>query len=102
VHVFKPPQKRVTLWPSSESSDIWFIPQSLVFGIQKEQVLISWDTRTWIGRETKWIENQHPGLANSWVGRWCVGLPRKKIVSPYLRRRQSMSPPEVVVLNYFG
>ena len=37
VHSFKPHLRKATLWRSSESFDIWLIPQTLAYGIQEEQ-----------------------------------------------------------------
>ena len=37
VHGFMPHLRKVTLWRSSESFDIWLIPQTLAHGTQEEQ-----------------------------------------------------------------
>ena len=42
VHGFKPHQRKATLWRSSESFDIWLIPQTLAYGTQEEPTLIFW------------------------------------------------------------
>ena len=51
----------------------------MVFGIVEAQHFLFVDTRTQIGRVIRMIENQHPGLANSLVGPWYVGLLRSNI-----------------------
>jgi hypothetical protein len=52
--------------------------------------------------EAKWIEIVPLGLVNFLDGRWSLGLQRNKIQFPYPRSKRSMSPPEVVVHNFFG
>ena len=102
VHGFKPHLRKATSWRSSESFDIWLIPQTLAYGTQEEPPSILWAFRTRIGRETKWIGSQLPEGANFLVALWWVGLPRSKVV--YLSRppKRSMWRPVVVVHNFSG
>jgi hypothetical protein len=52
--------------------------------------------------DAKWIGRVPPGHVNSLDGPLSLGLQRKKIMLPYLRPKRSMSPPVVVMHNYFG
>ncbi len=74
----------------------------MVFGILKAQVSFSMDTPMRIGRETRMIGNQPPGLANSLVGPWCVGLLRSKIAYLSPPPKPNMLPPQVDALNCYG
>ena len=80
VHGFKPRLRRVTLWLSSESFDIWLIPQTLAYGTQEEQTSSLKDIRIPIGRETKWIGSPLLEGANFLVALLLVGLPKSKVV----------------------
>jgi hypothetical protein len=51
--------------------------------------------------DAKWIERVPPGLANFLGGPMSLGLQRNKIMLPSLQSKRSMSPPVVVVYNYF-
>jgi hypothetical protein len=50
----------------------------------------------------KWIERVPSGHVNSLDGPVSLGLQKNKIRLPYPRPKKSMSPPVVVVHNYFG
>jgi hypothetical protein len=50
----------------------------------------------------KWIERVPSGLANFLDGLLSLGVQRNKILLPYPRPKRSMSPPVVVVHNFFG
>jgi hypothetical protein len=52
--------------------------------------------------DAKWIGRVPPGHINSLDSPLSLGLQRNKILLPYRRLKQSMSPPVVVVHNYFG
>jgi hypothetical protein len=52
--------------------------------------------------DAKWIGRVPPGHVNSLDGPLSLGLQRNKISLPYPRPKRSMSPPIVVVRNYFG
>jgi hypothetical protein len=52
--------------------------------------------------DVKWAERVPPGHVNSLDGPLSLGLQRNKILLPYPRLKWSMSPPVVVVHNYFG
>jgi hypothetical protein len=52
--------------------------------------------------DAKWIERVPPGHANFLDDSLSLGLQRNKILLPYPRPKQSMTPPVVVVHNYFG
>jgi hypothetical protein len=52
--------------------------------------------------DAKLIEKAHLRLANFLVGPLSLGLQRNKIPLPYPRLKWSMSPPVVIVQNYFG
>src|SRR3954466_1387687 len=60
------------------------------------------DTRIRIGQVTRMIENQHPGLANSLVGPWYVGLPRNKIAYLSPPPKPSMWQLLVLAPNCYG
>ena len=64
---FQTSLRKATLWRSSESFDIWLIPQTLAYGTPKEQASTSWDIQTRIGRETMWIGSQLSEGANFFV-----------------------------------
>jgi hypothetical protein len=51
--------------------------------------------------DAKWIERVPLGLVNFIDGPLSLDLQRNKILLPYPRLNQSMSPPEVVVHNFF-
>jgi hypothetical protein len=50
----------------------------------------------------KWIERVPPGLVNFLDSRLSLGLQRNKIMLPCSWLKWSMSPPEIVVHNFFG
>jgi hypothetical protein len=50
----------------------------------------------------KWIGRVPPRHVNSLDGLLSLGLQKNKISLPYPRPKRSMSPPIVVVHNYFG
>jgi hypothetical protein len=52
--------------------------------------------------DAKWIGRVPPGYVNSLDDPLYLGLQRNKILLPYPRLKHSMSPPGVVVHNYFG
>jgi hypothetical protein len=52
--------------------------------------------------DAKWIERVHPRHVNSLNGPLYLGLQRNKILLPYPRSKQSMSPLVVVVHNFHG
>jgi hypothetical protein len=52
--------------------------------------------------DAKWIGRVFLGDVNSLDGPLFLGLQRNKIVLPYPRLKRSMSPPVVVMHNYFG
>jgi hypothetical protein len=52
--------------------------------------------------DAKLIKKAPPGLANFLVGPLSLGLQRNKISLLYPRLKRSISPPVVVVHNYFG
>jgi hypothetical protein len=52
--------------------------------------------------DAKWIGIVPPGYVNFLDGLLSLGLQRNKIPLPYPRLKRSMSPPVVVVHNYFG
>jgi hypothetical protein len=52
--------------------------------------------------DAKWIGRVPPGHVNSVDGPLSLGLQRNKILLPYPQLKRSMSPPVVVVHNYFG
>ena len=52
------------MWRSSESFNIWLIPQTLAYGTQEEPTATFWAIQTQIGQETKWIGSQPPEGAN--------------------------------------
>jgi hypothetical protein len=52
--------------------------------------------------DAKWIERVPLGYVNSLDGPLSLGLQRNKIMLPYPRPKRSISPPVVVVHNYFG
>ena len=62
--------KDATWWRSIESFDIWFIPQGLVYGIQRALISLLPGTRIRIGPVARMIGNQLPGHANFLVGPW--------------------------------
>ena len=64
---FQAAPKEATMWWSSESFDIWLIPQTLAYGTQEELTSTPWAFRTQIGRETKWIGSKLAEGANSLV-----------------------------------
>ena len=74
----------------------------MVFGILEAQHLLFVDTQIRIGRVIRMIENQHPGLANSLVGPWYVGLLRSKIVYLSPPPKPSMWQLLVLALNCYG
>jgi hypothetical protein len=49
----------------------------------------------------KWIVRVHLRHVNSLDGPFSLGLQKNKIPLPYPRPKRSMSPPVVVVHNYF-
>jgi hypothetical protein len=51
--------------------------------------------------DAKWIERVPPGLVNFLDDPLSLGLQRNKIRLPYPWSKQSMSPPEVIVHNFF-
>jgi hypothetical protein len=51
--------------------------------------------------DAKWIGIVPPGHVNSLDGPLSRGLQRNKIMLPYPRSKRSISPPVVVVHNYF-
>jgi hypothetical protein len=51
--------------------------------------------------DAKWIGRVLPGHVNSLHGPLSLGLQRNKILLPYPWSKWSMSPPVVVVYNYF-
>ena len=101
VHGFKPHLRKATLWRSSESFDIWLIPQTLAYGTQEEPTATFWAIQTQIGRETEWIGSPPPEGANFLVAIWWVGLLRSKVVCLSRPPKWSMWPPVVVVLNFY-
>jgi hypothetical protein len=52
--------------------------------------------------DAKWIERVPLRHVNSLDSPLSLGLQRNKIPLPYPRLKRSMSPPVVVVHNYFG
>jgi len=90
------------LWLSSESFDIWLIPQTLAYGTQEEQTSTLLVSLILTGRETKWIGSPPREGANFLVALLLVGLPKSKVV--YLSRplKQNMWPLAVAVLNSYG
>jgi hypothetical protein len=52
--------------------------------------------------DAKWIERVSPRHVNSLDGPLSLDLQRNKIPLPYPRPKRSMSPPVVIVHNYFG
>jgi hypothetical protein len=52
--------------------------------------------------DAKWIGRVPPEHVNFLDGTLSLGLQRNKILLPYPRLKRSMSPPVVVVHNYFG
>ncbi len=74
----------------------------MVFGILEGQHFLFVDTRIRIGWVIRMIENQHPGLANSLVGPWYVGLLRSKIVYLFPPSKPSMWLLLVRALNFYG
>ena len=102
VHSFKPHLRKATMWRSSESFDIWLIPQNLAYGTLEEQTSISQVFRIRIGREIKWIGSHLPEDANLLVALWWVGLLRSKVVCLSPPPKPNMWPPVVVVLNFYG
>jgi hypothetical protein len=52
--------------------------------------------------DAKLIEKVPPGLANFLVGPLSLGLQRNKILLPYPQSKRIMSPPVVIVHNYYG
>jgi hypothetical protein len=52
--------------------------------------------------DAKWIERVPPRLANFLGGPLSLSLQRNKIPLPYLRPKRSMSPPIIVVHNFYG
>jgi hypothetical protein len=52
--------------------------------------------------DAKWIERVPLRHVNSLDSPLSLGLQRNKIMLPYPRSKQSMSPSIVVVHNYFG
>jgi hypothetical protein len=52
--------------------------------------------------DAKWIGRVPPGLINFLDRLLSLGLQRNKIPLPYPRSKWSMSPPGVVVHNFFG
>ena len=67
---FKPHQRKVTMWRSSESFDIWIIPQTLAYGTQEELTSSLKDSQILIGWETRWIGSPLPEGANFLVSLW--------------------------------
>jgi hypothetical protein len=59
------------------------------------------DIRMLIMPDAKWIGRVPSGYVNSLDGPLSLGLQRNKILLSYPRSKQSMSPPVVVVHNYF-
>jgi hypothetical protein len=51
--------------------------------------------------DIKWIEGVPSGLVNFLDSRLSFGLQKNKILLPYPRSKQSMSPSEVV-MHFFG
>jgi hypothetical protein len=68
----------------------------------KGLILSSLDIRMSIMPDAKWIGRVPLGHVNSLNGPLSLGLQRNKILLPYPRLKRSMSPPVVVVHNYFG
>jgi hypothetical protein len=52
--------------------------------------------------DAKWIGRVPPGHVNSLDDPLSLGPQRNKIMLPYPRPKRSMSPPVVIVHNYFG
>jgi hypothetical protein len=52
--------------------------------------------------DAKWIGRVPPRHVNSFDGLLSLGLQRNKILLPYPQSKRSISPPVVVVHNYFG
>jgi hypothetical protein len=52
--------------------------------------------------DAKWIERVPSGLINFLDGLLSLGIQRNKILLPYPQPKQSISPSEVVVQNFFG
>jgi hypothetical protein len=52
--------------------------------------------------DVKWIERVPLGFVNFFDDRLSLGLQRNKFSLSYPWPKQSMSPPEVVVHNFFG
>jgi hypothetical protein len=67
----------------------------------KDLILSSLDIRMPIMPDAKWIGRVPLGHINSLDGLLSLGLQRNKIMLPYLGPKRSMSPPVVVVHNYF-
>jgi hypothetical protein len=65
-------------------------------------MLSSLDIRMPIVSDAKLIEKVPSRFANFLVGSLPLGLQRNKILLPFPWPKQSMSPPEVVVHNFFG
>jgi hypothetical protein len=68
----------------------------------KGLILSSLDNRMLIMPDAKWIGRVPLGQVNFLDGPLSLGLQRNKIPLPYPRPKRSMSPPVVVVHNYFG
>jgi hypothetical protein len=51
--------------------------------------------------DAKWIGRVPPGHVNSLDGPLSLGLQRNKILLPYSRPKRNISPPVVIVHNYF-
>jgi hypothetical protein len=68
----------------------------------KDLVLSSLDIQMPIMPDAKWIGRVPLGHVNSLDVPLSLGLQRNKILLPYPRLKRSMSPPKVVVHNYFG
>src|SRR6187401_3744076 len=102
MHGFKPHLRKVTLWQSSESFDIWLIPQTLAYGTQEEQISTLLVSLILTGRETKWIGSPLLEGANFLVALLLVGLPKSKVVCLSRPPKQSMWLLAVVVLNSYG
>jgi hypothetical protein len=60
------------------------------------------DIRMSIMPDAKWIGRVPLGHVNSLHGHFSLSLQRNKISLPYPQLKRSMSPPVVVVHNYFG
>ena len=90
------------MWRSSESFDIWLIPQTLAYGIQRAQGLIWLDSRMLIMLVTKWIASLHQAHVIFLVDHLFVGLQRSRIVyhSQLLNLNTLLLDP--VVLSFYG